>query len=104
MQTKRELKAEVVRLTYRVRELEERLCPCESHDWKVDECPTINPESLRPKGEWIEVKAKNFYGCMITAYECTNCKKHSVGQIAITMKSDFCPNCGADMRGDKNEC
>ena len=35
MQTKRELKAEVVRLTYRVRELEERLCPCESHDWKT---------------------------------------------------------------------
>lgn len=29
----RKLKAEVVRLTYRVKELEERLCPCESHDW-----------------------------------------------------------------------
>lgn len=34
MFTKRKLKAEVVRLTYRVAELEERLCPCESHDWK----------------------------------------------------------------------
>lgn len=31
---KRKLKAEVVRLTYRVAELEERLCPCEQHDWK----------------------------------------------------------------------
>ena len=32
---KRKLKAEVVRLTYRVKELEERLCPCEQHDWVV---------------------------------------------------------------------
>lgn len=32
--TKRELKAEVVRLTYRVADLEERLCPCDDHDWK----------------------------------------------------------------------
>lgn len=37
MITKRKLKAEVVRLTYRVQELEERLCPCEQHDFiKVD--------------------------------------------------------------------
>lgn len=32
---KRKLKAEVVRLSYRVKELEERLCPCEQHDWVV---------------------------------------------------------------------
>lgn len=32
--TKRKLKYEIVRLTYRVAELEERLCPCEDHDWK----------------------------------------------------------------------
>lgn len=30
----RKLKAEVVRLTYRVRELEERLCPAQQHTWK----------------------------------------------------------------------
>lgn len=29
----RKLKDEIVKLTYRVKELEERLCPCESHDW-----------------------------------------------------------------------
>lgn len=34
LQTKRFLKNEVNRLSYRVAELEERLCPCESHDWK----------------------------------------------------------------------
>lgn len=32
---RRKLKAEVVRLSYRVLELEERLCPCESHSWVV---------------------------------------------------------------------
>ena len=31
--SKKKLKAEVVRLTYRVSELEERICPCEQHDW-----------------------------------------------------------------------
>ena len=35
MVTKRKLRDEIVRLTYRVAELEERLCPCEDHDWKV---------------------------------------------------------------------
>ena len=31
---KKKMQAEIVRLTYRVAELEERLCPCEQHDWK----------------------------------------------------------------------
>ena len=30
---KKKLKAEIIRLTYRVAELEERLCPCEQHLW-----------------------------------------------------------------------
>ena len=34
MITKRKLKEEITRLNYRVAELEERLCPCEEHDWK----------------------------------------------------------------------
>ena len=29
------LKSEVVRLSYRVKDLEERLCPCEQHDFVV---------------------------------------------------------------------
>jgi hypothetical protein len=31
--TKRKMREEIVRLKYRVADLEERLCPCESHDW-----------------------------------------------------------------------
>ena len=32
---KKKMMAEIVRLTYRVQELEERLCPCEQHQWIV---------------------------------------------------------------------
>ena len=33
--TKRKMREEIMRLKYRVADLEERLCPCESHDWKL---------------------------------------------------------------------
>lgn len=29
------IKAEIVRLHYRISELEERLCPCSQHDWEL---------------------------------------------------------------------
>lgn len=32
--TKRELRDEILKLKYRIADLEERLCPCEEHDWK----------------------------------------------------------------------
>lgn len=35
MLTKRKLKEENQQLKYRIIELEERLCPCEDHDWKL---------------------------------------------------------------------
>ena len=31
--SKRKMREEITRLNYRVADLEERLCPCESHDW-----------------------------------------------------------------------
>ena len=34
MVTKRKLREEIMKLNYRVEELEERLCPCGEHDWK----------------------------------------------------------------------
>lgn len=35
MASKKQLNDEIVRLNYRIADLEERLCPCESHDWKL---------------------------------------------------------------------
>ena len=39
--TKRKLRAEIVRLTYRVAELEERMCPTEQHDWVMVSCKYV---------------------------------------------------------------
>lgn len=55
----------------------------------IDHAPTIDPEDLRPKGEWT----KNSNGrtcdqCKFVYYSC-----HKKG-------FNYCPNCGADMRGD----
>ena len=45
----------------------------------------------RPQGEWIRRK--------MNWYICSNCnyKTDSIGETFFS----FCPNCGADMRGDK---
>lgn len=42
--------------------------------------PTLTLDNLRPKGRWEDVT-------------CTNC-----GQVDFS-KPNFCPSCGADMRG-----
>lgn len=47
MVTKRKLKDEIVKLNYRIEELEERLCPCGEHDWKqVDSYTTTFTNGL----------------------------------------------------------
>ena len=48
---------------------------------------------IRPKGEWI----KSPY---VDKYICFNCKKmYDIRDIQY-MEIDFCPNCGADLRGE----
>lgn len=47
MITKRRLKAEVVRLRYRVDDLEERLCPCSTHDWAETDKEYTFPTGLQ---------------------------------------------------------
>lgn len=59
----KKLKEENLKLKYRIQELEERLCPCEEHDWKL-----INTEYK--------------FGChptdvdVINIYKCKRCGKH----------------------------
>lgn len=52
-------------------------------------------------GEWIEHKwAEEFDGLLISNYECSHC------HVWKRENTDFCPDCGADMRkkeGEKNE-
>ena len=51
--------------------------------------PRIDPETLRPKGRW------EYYSS--TMQECSVCKRHTARH-----KYDYCPRCGADMRGDSD--
>lgn len=63
----------------------------------MEAMPTIDPESLRPKGEWIIRswwQRKNRY----TVKTCSACG----GNVKPKFKYNFCPNCGADMRGEKD--
>ncbi len=66
----------------------------------VADSPTINPESLRPKGEWLQSEGGIVY--------CKNCGATvKVGDESALKDAreieHFCYNCGADMRGTENE-
>ena len=63
-------------------------------DWKgiieyIDELPPVQPE--RPKGEWI-------HQSKFSRIECDKCGKVFRNTFA---PKNFCPNCGADMRGEQ---
>lgn len=65
----------------------------------IDEAPTIE---VRPKGEWKCFIGSAYYGVdednepiwkERKIYHCPFCNRRTV------IKENFCPNCGADMRG-----
>ena len=64
-------------------------------DWKgiieyIDELPSAEPE--RPTGEWI-------HQSKFSRVECDQCGKVFRNTFA---PKNFCPNCGADMRGEQD--
>jgi hypothetical protein len=67
----------------------------------VSTMPTIQPE--RKKGEWLPDN-NNAYEMR---FVCSCCKESEVvptiGFTKYKTLWDFCPNCGADMRGEKDE-
>lgn len=71
----------------------------------IDQAPTIDPESLRPQGEWIDL-----YGYQYAnhRYVCSRCREDALYKIEadalgrehyVQALSDSCPNCGAKMKG-----
>ena len=60
---------------------------CEAYDMAIE--ALSHPE--RPKGRWEEIR--NAYG-EIEGWICT-CGRE------VKCKDNFCPNCGADMRGEE---
>ena len=66
---------------------------------KIQEMPTVE----RPHGEWVEKHCD--YGVY---YCCSNCNKmppnYECDYKEGAIKTNFCPNCGADMReGESDE-
>lgn len=55
--------------------------------------PTIEPEQRKRKGKWIHDNPNTF--------KCSRCNKY-LDISCGNMKMNFCPNCGADMRGDSD--
>ena len=71
----------------------------------IDKQPTIVPKAT-PKGRWIEcdwVEPDDHYSeCIRTpkaAKQCSRCK-HCFKK-ELLWKDNYCPNCGADMKGEK---
>lgn len=63
--------------------------------------PTASAD--RPHGEWIKQdKYFQAFNETVTTYKCSVCghEPYFGGDIS---KLNYCPNCGADMRGEQNE-
>ena len=56
----------------------------------------------RKKGKWIEGRDKRFVKCSKCGMEIT---KNELAGISLFGKNEpnYCPNCGADMRGEQDE-
>ena len=57
----------------------------------IEKVPTIDPESLRPKGRWVDH--------MVRDWRCSECgeKIHKVRNVdgyCYDDKPNYCPNCG----------
>ena len=48
----------------------------------------------RKRGEWEFVEQRFYHGGFINLFRCSECS------AATDKEYNFCPNCGADMRGD----
>lgn len=64
----------------------------------IDEQPTVNAAKT-VQGEWCVSR-----GCLDSTpqYKCSNCGKSAILTYNwVTNLSKFCPECGADMRGER---
>lgn len=61
----------------------------------------------RKKGKWIkkpEFCGDDVSGFIDNHFSCSECKKEAeINSWGFYILSDFCPNCGADMRGEHDE-
>ena len=63
----------------------------------IDRQPTIEPE--RKKGKWIRENIVLTSNPPQYKWHCSECGR-MVHWFTAEVLTDYCPNCGADMRGD----
>ena len=72
-------------------------CPeeCNSFlDWAAEEVGKM-PSAERKKGKWVRIEDEN--GDFL-CWECSECRERYVMPYH---RASYCPNCGADMRGEE---
>ena len=66
----------------------------------IEDAHTADVAEVR-HGEWVSV-TYTYFG--LKRYECSECRDDEYWQKRyLEHKEKFCPNCGADMRGDKDD-
>ena len=76
---------------------------------EVQEVQDVSITSAEPrkKGKWIKIPefcGDDVSGFVDNHFSCSECKKEAeINSWGFYILSDFCPNCGADMRGDSDE-
>lgn len=61
----------------------------------ISEAPTIDPASLRPKGEWVIDHVTSVD--QFEVVKCSNCDYEAFAQAIHVRFGNYCPNCGARM-------
>ena len=72
-----------------------RGCECSTFERMISEIPTVEAKPV-VHGAWIEAEEKMYRSPYALNYRCSECYEPSHA-------TNFCQNCGADMRGGKNE-
>lgn len=88
-----------------IKAIDKRICELQSHptfkrknadrDLYGLKKMIINLPSARLKGRWVNIYQLDLDGRMMA--QCSNCREKI---YFYGSTSNFCPNCGADMRGD----
>lgn len=71
----------------------------DNENWKSAEISDLIKAYERPQGEWVKVVENISWH-----YECNQCHNRPLMARLVDedVLSEFCPNCGADMRGKDN--
>lgn len=64
---------------------------------KLEAAPTLTLDDLRPKGRWADKQNENVWCSVCRCHPLKDMDKDSV--YYWKYEPDFCPSCGADMRG-----